>query len=390
MAMEVSLPLPLLPGDVIKEILVRMSVKELLRLRSVCKEWCILIDSPEFIRTHRKVSKLGLFINDFEHLYWLDLDTLDSSSSSVSCTLERLDKSRGFVALNLGCCNGLIVEGYCGYLCSGGGVPFLWNPSTRNYGKVSFNKDYASYSLTTVIGLGYDPLIDDHKIFTSTVIVPQKRKKRSVCVFQQYCVKAKTWKKLICNDALSENYGYDFGHVFMENSTLYWVVTPWDEEEKEDNEDAFCNVRFILGYDIVTEKHTKLPLPTSFEETHCFVFGPCDLDGCLSVVRQKKNERSCFEIWVMKEYGKEEERRSWTKLFSVVAAAADHGPGYFQSRMRPIKYYESTNQLLLYVDCERLILYDSKMNTFKHVHVPILGVAGRFEAYLAVQTLVGI
>ncbi|WMV54660.1 hypothetical protein MTR67_048045 [Solanum verrucosum] len=42
------------PKDIVKEILLRCPVKSLLRFKYVCKNWCTLIKTPEFVQQHLK------------------------------------------------------------------------------------------------------------------------------------------------------------------------------------------------------------------------------------------------------------------------------------------------------------------------------------------------
>ncbi|KAI3834061.1 hypothetical protein MKW92_038450, partial [Papaver armeniacum] len=60
----------LLPEDVFFEIFVCLPVKSLLRFKSVCKSWCGLIESSDFIYRHADMvdykSKLGTFICQYD------------------------------------------------------------------------------------------------------------------------------------------------------------------------------------------------------------------------------------------------------------------------------------------------------------------------------------
>ncbi|XP_062076149.1 F-box protein CPR1-like [Humulus lupulus] len=334
-----SRPVPSLTQEMTMEILSHLSVKDLLRYRSVCKAWRTLIDSPSFIRMQLKCSKLGLFINGQQNLYWLDLDTLDS--------VDRLGES--IVSLMpppdtgyMGCCNGLIIAT----------DDTICNPSTRNYMKLS--------PLSMVIGFGYDPLIDDYKLVIEAPL----------CGTQLHCVKAKTWKKLSCSDAFSKNYGYHSGHAFVENR-LYWMV--WSK--------ASCT-RFIFSLDLQTEKHSTLAFP--FDTKTTCVFGPVEFEGCICVVRcdtKATNLPWSFEIWGMRDH--KECDCSWTMLFSLVAHDSDSF--YY---VLPLKYYKTTNQILLKIGY-KLFLYDLKTNTYEPLNVPFLAKYERVGAFLGVQSLVG-
>ncbi|WMV49207.1 hypothetical protein MTR67_042592 [Solanum verrucosum] len=68
------------PEDIVKEILVRCPVKSLLRFKCVCKNWCTLIKTPEFVQQHLKnYSPPQLLI--------YDIGDIDDDDDDLSITL---------------------------------------------------------------------------------------------------------------------------------------------------------------------------------------------------------------------------------------------------------------------------------------------------------------
>ncbi|KAF8694781.1 hypothetical protein HU200_037872 [Digitaria exilis] len=57
-----------MPPDVVEEILLRLPINSLLRLRRVCKRWCDMISSPHFIKEHacRAPKRLLLYLPKFD------------------------------------------------------------------------------------------------------------------------------------------------------------------------------------------------------------------------------------------------------------------------------------------------------------------------------------
>ncbi|XP_060969996.1 uncharacterized protein LOC133037168 [Cannabis sativa] len=262
--------------------------------------------------------------------------------------------------------------------------PSICNPCTRKYTKLL---PYDNSTVPIVIGFGYDPLIDDHKLLTYTVkILDEIDISCSLCEFQLYCVKAKTWKKVNCNNnAFVENYGYElFGYANVENC-LYWIVNP---RLKKDN------ISFIFGFDLQTEKHSELALPFDHnDEASLLMFGPpVGLEGCLCVTRRviDTRHRWKFEIWgvKVKNYDHDHDdhnKQCWSLMFTLVPDHPSRFLCYFDIIL-PIKNFRSTNQLLLDVN-HKLFLYDLETESTKPLHVPLLDDSQNFEAFLGVQSL---
>ncbi|KAK4487388.1 hypothetical protein RD792_005988 [Penstemon davidsonii] len=62
-----------LPEDLIIEILLRLPVKSLLRFRTVCKQWHVIIKSSSFIRRHAHHESNLTRLLVYYHVYvWTD------------------------------------------------------------------------------------------------------------------------------------------------------------------------------------------------------------------------------------------------------------------------------------------------------------------------------
>ncbi|POO00813.1 F-box domain containing protein [Trema orientale] len=374
-----------LPREMVDEVLCRLTVRDLLRYRSVCKEWRSRIDGLDFIKMHLKRSsqKMGIFINAFvEGLYWVDLETLDSavqiSHLPFSPEEGQRRRPRTTSILSRGGCSGLL-------LVEGLGKLAIWNPSTRWHMHVLASGNSAYNSSTSVIGFGCGTLNDgDPKLLISTAI---SRHPRDEILnygrrFELFSAKTKTWKTL--GTGFPDYFGFEYGYALVHNcddhnhNALNWIVAP------RLGGVAARHEPFILAFDLVTEEQRKFSMP-NFQGERCSRYKVVEFGGCLCVVCSVVSD-SRFDIWAMKEYG---ESSTWAKLFSVVPPPSNgSATSYFE--LIPLTYYKTSDEVLLFVDRKRFNLYDLKTKTSKDVSISGLPAAPFrcFSAELCVSSLV--
>lgn len=160
--------IPILPVELISEILSRLPAKSVLQFKSVLKSWLAFISSPEFAKAHLRFSVKNT--EDIQHLLilgrkrnsWIFKECLLSSFFYDSITKAfDLECPIGIVRTDTrlaGSCNGLILLAHY----SNSQYSILWNPTTGKRKTLPDYrprwKSYASY------GFGYDELHDDHKV----------------------------------------------------------------------------------------------------------------------------------------------------------------------------------------------------------------------------------
>ncbi|PON53490.1 hypothetical protein PanWU01x14_202100 [Parasponia andersonii] len=105
----------------------------------------------------------GVFLNGFsEGLYWVDLETLDSTEK-INCHpfLPKEDQTQRMVSiLSYGGCNCFLVIGRSANLA-------IWNLCTRRYIRVLPSNSSVYDFGTFVIRFSYDALNDNHKFLVS-------------------------------------------------------------------------------------------------------------------------------------------------------------------------------------------------------------------------------
>ncbi|XP_062102672.1 putative F-box protein At3g16210 [Humulus lupulus] len=370
------------PWELVDQILCGLPVKDLLRCRSVCKELCSRINSRDIMHNHLN-SNVGLFfiMDDangsnsslYSHRFqWLHLST----SNLLPLFEDAKTMFRSYSAIAT--CNGLLVmKKMLVYK-----EVVIWNPSIPScYLKVSYTFGYNR--TTTVIGFGHDPVNDDYKLLTSTALARIESPPKYLCGFAYcdvyrfhiYSVKTKTWREL--GRAFQDNFGYyRFGHALVCNA-LYWVVTPILEEKCSSKKaDQFI----LFKFDLVTEQHHKILLPSS--ERRPSHHTPVELGGCLCLVSWYTVKDICYKnnyyaynyhIWKMTS------GTSWVKLFSVVPP---NGINYYS--LVPLTYYKTSDQVLLFVNKEKLVLYDMKTKILQDL--TISGILEEFKKCLCVNS----
>ncbi|MED6216338.1 hypothetical protein PIB30_006982 [Stylosanthes scabra] len=330
-----------LPGDLIREILIRLSVRILVKLRSVCRSWNSLISSHEFAMHHHQRSTL---IPSPPLLCWIQETTTDDAITHSSQSLilyHQLHPTDGLSLTSLPIEGKRIIRGSCnGFLClSDSGFPFqtltLFNPSTRSVSPpIPFQ--WPQEDETVFWGFGNDTLHEKYKFVMSCshssfpVTDSKVRAPVKVCTFgSNPCFKTVdldrpvfTYKTLL---------GPKDG-IFV-SGTLNWSVYSGIIS-------LFENLEwFVLTFNLETESFGRLSLPIRWQ-SDCLNNPQLQvLNGCLAVSDRHPSGEILCSVWIMKEYGVEE---SWTNLFQI--------PDYVCLTMSVPPLYISEDHVLLVLE----------------------------------------
>ncbi|XP_016712492.1 F-box protein CPR1 [Gossypium hirsutum] len=184
-----------LPHEMTIEILLRLSVKDLLRFKCVSKPWCSSIDDPDFIKLHlfhsvKTNTNHSLILRHCEyHFFSVNYDSLK--------TTQRLNHPLGEQKTPikiLGSCNGLLA------LIDDNGRIFLWNPSTRKSqvlpsSEIEFSSPSIFFPRSTYCGFGYDPISDDYKL-VRMVQVHGKNNSYLHSEAKVYSLRSNSWRRI--------------------------------------------------------------------------------------------------------------------------------------------------------------------------------------------------
>lgn len=195
---------PPLPVEIIEfQILSRLPVKTLLRFRSVCKSWKLLISSdPNFIKTH--------------------LCNSNYNSVMLRCRLKIEDTTGNNSILQedttiIGCINGLVClfNLQFKYLRKIMEIA-IWNPATKRHMKIPdlVNKpDGMQYCA----GFGFDMVANDYKIMYAATSREQP------LVGNIYSCNAVCWRKIAPSNFCPRGYLLNFKQPATINGSLYWL-----------------------------------------------------------------------------------------------------------------------------------------------------------------------
>jgi F-box interacting protein len=355
-----ELPLPVLPLDVIPEILCRLPVKLLLQLRCVCKSWKSLISDPKFAKKQFRVSttrNLHFLLYTYNSgKYILTSYPIDSIFTNITTNFAQFEYSPNnfngdYPRLNyynfIDSCDGIlcIADGYKGLV-------ILWNPSIRKFKELSlFQKPNVCTHIHMSFGFGYDSSKDNYKV----VVVLNYIMPDSILLGQNNWVyktevKVHTLGSGIWRSIQEVPFG-GFPVPLMWRSgkfvsgTINWLFT---------KELFQVSSWFIVSFDLANESYQKI-LPPNFGGVDV-----CDLSA-LGVLRDCLcATTSSDEIWIMKEYGNQD---SWTKLFTI-PYKRELTKSYV--RAKAVYIFEDNQVLLKFIgDDLPLILYDPRSRTLK-------------------------
>ncbi|XP_060180929.1 F-box/kelch-repeat protein At3g23880-like isoform X1 [Lycium barbarum] len=304
---------PILPQELITEILSRLPVKSLLKFTCVSKSWLALISSPQFVKTHLSVS-----VNNKEctnhRLMWsfgpeLNLKECTLTSLFDEFVTEVFDLDYRMISdglynnlpdseMILGSVHGLIC------LADKNGDLFLWNPSIRKYKKVPIPISPLSFSQWQIYGFGYDKFHNDYKVVATFL----KYGSFSQGELRIYSLKSDSWRRVDdCQIGLRINVSGKFV-----NGKLHWPSSAFDGVCFLYTDGNFLYEGWnIISFDLANEKWGKVEQP--------FYGKGEDISVLLGVLG---SDLSIFcdcggthvDVWVMKEYGVKE---SWTKMCTI-------------------------------------------------------------------------
>ncbi|XLU29323.1 hypothetical protein S245_065389 [Arachis hypogaea] len=325
-------PLSVLPDELIREILLRLPARSLLRFQSVCNSWRTLISSSQFAKdhvrsiaadpsfSHPRVVYHGFWFYRYKRFGDFSVQSLFENPSQPTEVVRFAGKSSHEI---IGSCNGLLclqdnVMGNC---------IMLWNPCI---GLTSQPLEIRGF--IGVCGFGYDHVNDEYKF---VAVVDQKHKQEPLRFETRiYTFCPNSSKRIIQDTAFKRIIGDGKGVFVPGTATLNWIH--WHG--------------LVLSLDLVKETCSEFSLPLNLKapENKSFVFPHlCMLKNCLAFCCS--HEKTQWSVWLLKEYGMPQ---SWTRLatihchHSLLTGAALH-PLYIRGNTL-LMAVASTSKIVLY------------------------------------------
>nr|XP_043613633.1 F-box protein CPR1-like [Erigeron canadensis] len=265
-------------SEIHEQILIRLSVRDLIRCKSVCKSWLSLISKPQFIKAHLNQNDQIDRKNDIIGHRRIVMSKLPYNSDGAFefdnytfdfCRSHLLGSANGLVCVSLSRTEIVIV-----------------NPSTREVNKIT-KPQIPAETGPLFWGFGHDSYVDDYK-----AVIGYLKDENCTC-FQVFSLKANTWKMIEeVNHAFSSRIGV------LCKGALHWVA--YDNSSKKN---------IVLSFSLLDEKFVEVPQPDDvryqYDVAQEFLMRLGTMKDCLCVFL---HESLLDELWVMKEYNVKE---SW-------------------------------------------------------------------------------
>ncbi|XP_055809345.1 F-box protein At3g07870-like [Solanum dulcamara] len=335
-----------LPPEIVREILLKLHAKSLLRFTVVCKSWRSLITSSPFISTHLAQtphSSNTLLVRRYittrhkEH-YSLFQDS-KNRPFSLNFTSELhfpFNFQRGYFSI-VGSCNGILClsDDLVGTLRNF----VLWNPSIQKFITLPLPLIKPRWRYMSVLGFGADlPETGDYKLVRLVYSKNDGVVYNLPPEIEIYSTNSGVWRRVMGVEIKHYIVEFFLSQAFV-NGAVHWIAY-----------DVVPNgggVRsLVMSFSIADEVFEDVMLPDALVGVI-----PTDLsimlfEESLAVVKYEREiDDSLCEVWVMKQYGVLE---SWSRLYRINLVAG----------MEEIVGFRNNGEVLFSNKSNNLVSYD--------------------------------
>ncbi|QCE16041.1 hypothetical protein DEO72_LG11g3054 [Vigna unguiculata] len=328
--------------DLIKEILLNLPTKAVLRFKALSKSWFSLISDSEFARRHFDAAvspthKLLNFVNDSK-AYCVDIKSALCNDSWHAVSNFIVPSSFDLWGSGLsvaGSCRGfLLLQYYFHDLV-------MWNPSTGRQKEIHCDSSWPH----DLSGMGYDPVDDDIVVVTVTLRINDDNDSK----VSYFSLRTNCWTSVeyVLPYAYSK-FQLELRHGQFWNGALYWILKSSDKLRS-----------VVIAFDVREKRLSEVPLPNHLailplqsDIYHLKVMGE-HLFLCLV-----RNEVALIEMWSMKEQHKEV--TFWIKTFVFSSYLVG-----FMSLIFPICFTEN-GEILAFNSHDTLLKINKKGNLVRY------------------------
>ncbi|MED6197251.1 hypothetical protein PIB30_054935 [Stylosanthes scabra] len=286
----------ILPEELVAEILVRLPVSCLVKLKSVCRSWRALISSSQFAKSHLQRS---IPIPHFAYTFpvapkqkdrRIGIFSAESPFHNPITKVISFSVGTGLMLFDIiGSANGLLCLLHLNYVAC---RAKLWNPCTRMESEwLNIDGDLSKN------GFGYDHVHDKYKLFGEVSPKSGSRFSSRICTLGE---DSNSWRTIKDNPIKTVDYKANYKATFVPgNGALNWVSN---------------GGAVIISLDLAKESYGEFSVPCH-ENQRGSGYGPklSVLKNCLALCYDHK--KTHWAVWLMKEYGKEE---SWTLVAMII------------------------------------------------------------------------
>ncbi|XP_073275330.1 F-box protein At3g07870-like [Primulina huaijiensis] len=371
--MEQSSHFTNLPLEIFTDIVSRLPVLHIARLKCVCKVWLELFESPEFSKLHLSKSSAGLLI--YQHLGESCLLKIFGFEDEPEVERHELNYSPVtiFDITEFKCQT--ISGSVDGFLCLRviGHIDNLYicNPFTREYITLPTLESYVHFPSIVTYGFGVSTIGCQYKVVR--IFHESELDQTGVCVriprsdCHVYTLGTTgTWRSIAPSPPLYYNC-YSIG-AFV-NGNLHWLAG--------DLNDSYL----ISCLDLDKEMFRTFSAPPLPGYNRC-LGSLVVLGDCLSVC--DNTSENDIVIWIMKDY---DVGKSWTKEFVISKIPDLSGECY--ELVLPIKVFRNGDILMIWGDFH-LFYYSNKTKIASKTDIVEMLPSGAVEAILHVPSFVSL
>ncbi|XP_050213102.1 F-box protein At3g07870-like [Mercurialis annua] len=315
-----------LPQEITIQILIRLPIPSIVQCMCVCKNWCSLITSPNFISTRLYFTLSNpnppLFIRHYtespktEHF---SLQRHTPSFQKYQTLPSPFHPSKKLYHRIVGSVHGLLClsDDIFGYTYK----VRIWNPLVKRY--LELPKPNVTFSQVGpymfVLGFGFDSKSNDFKV-VRMVYVQCDDGDEIPPIVEVFAVKERVWRKVGAKNVKSCCVERVWSQCFL-NGFIHWLSYDKTVEEVEDGRRVIIG-NLILLFNVSDESFSTMELPDDLAKVNPLTMFVSVIKGSLSVLKyayageRKDGTVENCEIWVQKEYGVKD---SWSKMYKVEA-----------------------------------------------------------------------